>query len=304
MKISVVINVVSEEIRFLERALVSLTGFAAEIVVVDMTQGDKELEKICEKYEVKKYPHKKYPFVEKARNYGISKAHHDWVFIMDPDEEIPKSLAKKLTEIALDDLADYVRIPRKNIIFGKYIQHTRYWPDYLIRFFKKGAVTWSSEIHSVPTTRGRPLDLSSDEKYALIHHNYQTLSQFLVRMDRYTDIQAEEIMAKSKKFIWKDLLRAPLSEFLSRYFAGEGYKDGLHGLAISLLQSYSEMLVYLKVWEKEKFLEQAVSADEVSSEFGLMQSETNWWITDMLIKNKPTLLSLPFRIKRKLSKNG
>ena len=48
-----------------------------------------------------------------------------------------------------------------------------------------------------------------------------------------------------------DLVKKPLGEFLSRFFAGEGYKDGLHGLIMALLQFFSILLIYLKVWQSE-----------------------------------------------------
>ncbi len=44
-----------------------------------------------------------------------------------------------------------------------------------------------------------------------------------------------------------------MGEFLSRFFAGEGYKDGLHGLILSSLQGFSTLLVYLYIWEEQGF---------------------------------------------------
>jgi hypothetical protein len=38
-------------------------------------------------------------------------------------------------------------------------------------------------------------------------------------------------------------------------FCGEGYKDGIYGLALSLLQASSELVLYLKV-QAEKFKDQ------------------------------------------------
>ena len=48
-----------------------------------------------------------------------------------------------------------------------------------------------------------------------------------------------------------DLITKPTGEFLSRFFAGEGYKDGLHGLVMAMLQFFSVMLIYLKVWQEQ-----------------------------------------------------
>jgi (heptosyl)LPS beta-1,4-glucosyltransferase len=62
------------------------------------------------------------------------------------------------------------------------------------------------------------------------------------------------------KLDWKDIVVKPSNEFFSRFFAGEGYKDGLHGLALSFLQSFSEMAIYLKIWEKQGFEEQKIES--------------------------------------------
>ncbi len=301
--ISAVINVVREEVIYLPRLLNSLVGLVDEIVLVDMTDGDENINLLAEKYNVRVSQHRPVPFVELVRNYGISKTTGKWIFILDPDEEIPPTLAKKLKKITETAEADYVRIPRKNIIFGKWMQHSRWWPDYNVRFFKKGSVVWEEKIHKVPQASGAGLDLKADGDLALVHYHYESVSQFINRMDRYTSIQAKEVAANKKyKFIWKDLVSKPLAEFLSRYFAGEGYKDGLHGLAMAGLQAFSEAVVYLKVWEMEKFLEQAISPEEIARESGNLSWEAHWWVDDMLIKNRGLLSSIPLRAKRKISK--
>jgi len=66
-------------------------------------------------------------------------------------------------EVAEKDEADFVRIPRQNIIFSQWIQHSRWWPDYIIRFFKKGRVEWQNAIHSIPITSGRGINLPEEK---------------------------------------------------------------------------------------------------------------------------------------------
>ncbi|MCX6724709.1 MAG: hypothetical protein NTV20_01245, partial [Candidatus Shapirobacteria bacterium] len=184
----------------------------------------------------------------------------DWIFILDADEEVSPFLAKTLQELIEkpQDLT-YFRLPRKNIIFNKWIKHSYWWPDYNIRFFKKGSLHWSAKIHSVPLTRGEGSDLEAKEINAINHYNYQTISQYLERLIRYTKIQAEELIDSGYRFDWRDMLKKPMDEFLSRFFAGNGYKDGLHGLVLSLLQAFSELVKYLKVWEKENFGDQDIN---------------------------------------------
>lgn len=273
-KISVVINTLNEE-KNLPRAIKSVKDFASEIVVCDMFSEDNTRE-IAEKLGAKVFTHKKTNYVEPARNYALRQAQGDWILVLDADEEISESLAKELQGIAKEDLADYVCIPRKNIIFEKWISHSRWWPDYLIRFFKKGKVVWKDEIHSEPQGEGRKLLLAPEEDKTIIHYNYSSLDQYLERMFRYSKVQSEELVKSGYLFSYKDLIRKPTGEFLGRYFAGEGFKDGVHGLVLALLQSFSELVVYLRTWEKQGYKEEETK--EVFKEMSDSTHEINWWV--------------------------
>ncbi|MCL5072455.1 MAG: glycosyltransferase family 2 protein [Actinobacteria bacterium] len=273
-KISVVINTFNEE-KSIERALKSLK-WADEVVVCDMYSEDKTAE-IAKKMGAKVVLHKAQKYVELVRNFNISQAENDWILILDPDEEISESLAKEIKRIINIEDASFVEIPRKNIIFGKWMKNSMWWPDYNIRLFKKGKVVWESEIHRPPKTEGNGLRLAPEEDFAIIHHHYETISQFILRMDRYTTAQAHDLVKEGYKFNWKDLIHKPTSEFLSRFFAGRGFEDGLRGLALSLLQAFSFLVVYLKVWEENKFVESELGFGEVVNEGKKAGKEINYW---------------------------
>jgi glycosyltransferase involved in cell wall biosynthesis len=200
-RISTVINTLNEE-ENLPRALASVKDFADEIVVVDMHSDDQTVD-IAKKSGARVFEHDRTGYVEPARNFAISKAEGDWILILDADEELSQSLSKSLRKIADNPAADYYRLPRKNIIFGRWIKHTGWWPDYNIRFFKKGCVSWNEIIHSVPTTQGAGSDLKADEENALVHHNYRTAEQYVERMNRYTSYQAKELAGSGRKFVWQ-----------------------------------------------------------------------------------------------------
>ena len=187
-------------------------------------------------------------------------------------------------------------MPRKNIIFGKWIRHSRWWPDYNIRFFKKGHVVWSEVIHSVPETRGKGLDLEADEKNAIVHYHYRSVEQFVERMNNYTGLHAQLLVKDGYKFVWSDLIRKPMNEFLSRYFQGEGYKDGIHGLALAGLQTFSEFVMYLKVWQVEKFRDERFATGELVGEMKKGESDLHYWQANTLLKEGGGIKQ---RIKRK-----
>lgn len=282
--ISVVINTLNEEDN-IERAVKSVK-WADEILVCDMHSEDKTVE-IAKKLGAKIITHERTGYVEPARNFAIAKASGDWILILDADEEIPSSLVDKLKEITESGQENVVHIPRKNFIFGKWMKASFWWPDYNIRFFKEGTVTWSDKIHSKPQTQGVGISLPAEESLAIIHYNYSSISQFVMRMNRYSDVQAKELHEEGVKFFWQDLISKPLSEFLSRFFAHRGFEDGLHGLALSLLQAVSFLLVYLKLWEMEKFKEEKISVPEVQKVVAQAGGEIRYWFNFTALSKNP-----------------
>lgn len=298
-RISAVINTYNEE-KKIGRCLASLKGFVNEIIVVDMMSTDSTRE-IAKRYGARVYKHKKISYVEPARNFAIDKAKNNWVIILDADEELPESLKVFLKKELKDPKADFYRVPRKNIIFGKWIKHTGWWPDYNIRFFKKGAVTWNQIIHSVPMTSGTGLDLPGIEEMSIKHKAYSSVEDYILRMNRYTSVQARELNRKNIEFNWTLLVSKPTSEFLRRYFAESGFKDGLHGLTLSLLQSFSEMVIYVKLWQKQKFKKRKISILEVESEFAKVYKDISWWLDESKIRtSKSFFKKIWLKIERKL----
>lgn len=293
--LSVVINAQNVE-KDLSRCLSSVKNLADEIVVVDQGSTD-STSKIAKEFGAKIFKHEPVKYVELARNFAISKASGDWIMILDPDEEIGKDLAVEIKKVIKENNADYYRIPRKNIIFGKWIAHTLWWPDYQIRLFKKGKVSWSEVIHSVPMTIDKGSDFKPEENLAIIHHNYSSLEEYLEKLNRYTSVQAEILIKENYAFSWKDFIGKPFKEFVARYFTGEGYKDGLHGLLLSFLQAFSELVVYAKVWQKEGSKEENVDLKDFTSELKSKKKEFNYWENDAIYKETGSFTS---RIKRKL----
>lgn len=275
--ISVIINV-RNEAENLKKCLSSLKKLPCEIIIVDMHSTDNSVE-VAKSFNAKIFPYRYCKVVEPARNFGISKSSGKWVLILDPDEYINKTLRKELLKITKRSDIDYVKIPRKNIIFGKWLRHCNCWPDYLIRFFKKGSISWKKEIHSQPQTKGNGLSLLDSEKLAIRHQNYVTITQYLQRTIRYSDVQAGELEESQYKLKISDFLLRPTQEFNSRFFFAEGYKDGLHGLIFCLLQSFSVLLIYIRLWEKQDKQDKIIPKESFVSASQEATFEYSYWFT-------------------------
>src|SRR4051794_13187491 len=110
-KISVVINTFNEADR-IEKLIKSLS-WADEILVCDM-HSDDETGSLAKKYGAKVVLFKRSDYVEPARNFAISSAKYNWIFILDADEEVPSTLVDSLKDLQNSSNPDFVRIARKN----------------------------------------------------------------------------------------------------------------------------------------------------------------------------------------------
>jgi len=298
MKISAVISTYNSS-EVLEDCLKSLS-FADEIVVVDHKSSDETL-KIARKYTKHIYSQINNPQeIDLQKNYGFEKAKNDWILSIDADERVSQELAREIKDVANSDVGfSAYRIPRKNIIFNKWIEHSIWWPDYQLRLFKKGKGKYvDAKVHQNIEIDGTISEL----KNPLTHENYQSISQYLTKMDRYTENEANDYVSKNTHFLWIDIIKMPTSDFLKTFFLQEGYKDGLHGLVLSILQGFYMFLVVTKVWEKQGFREE--NSDDflkiLTSEWDSLRQEISYWILTVLSKNTSNPLSkITYKLKRK-----
>lgn len=300
-KLSVVISAFNEE-KKIEKALES-ASFADEIILVDNESSDKTVEK-AKKYTSKIFSRPNNPMLNINKNFGFTKAEGDWILCLDSDEIISEELAKEIKEtIKRKTEANGYWIPRKNIIFGKWIEHTGWYPDYQLRLFKKGRGRFPEKhVHEMIEVDG-----SADYhlKENLVHYNYENISQFLKKLTFiYGPNEAEQALKNGYKFDWKDAIRMPSKEFLTRFFAREGYKDGLHGLVLSLLMSFYHFIVFVYIWEKNGFKEEKdIHLESVEKELKRVNKELMFWFLSEKIKSTKSYRKvLRLKILRKFSK--
>ncbi|SRR5258708_5807906 len=307
MDLSVVINT-KNMAGTLGNALESVKDFADEVVVVDMSSTDDTV-KIAKKYGAKIFPYEKdFGFADPARNFALSKATGSWVFVLDADEELSPGLKKLIQQIIAGDvneqlLADCYFIPRRNEIFGKWLSNTGWWPDYQLRFFKKGMANWTEKVHTAPITKGKVAYLPAEMDLALLHHNYQSVSQFLERLNRYTDLESLEQYASHKpetQFSADSITESFRSEFFRRFFVQKGFEDGIQGLSLSFLQAIYQMVAVLKQWEQEGFPESGKEHSEQNvAALQKFQQELGYWMADWRVRHTSGPMKVFWQLRRK-----
>ena len=90
------------------------------------------------------------------------------------------------------------------------------------------------------------------------------------------------------------------SEFLSRFFANRGYEDGLHGLGLSLLQAFSFLVLYLKLWELKEFKDETINLKEFEEVSKKVGQDVDYWLKTSRLSKNP-LKRILQKAKNKLS---
>lgn len=302
-KISVVISAWNEEAK-IKRSLTSVM-WADEIIFVDSDSTDQTVA-LAKKFTKKIFHRPNNPMLNVNKNYGFTKATGDWILCLDADEVITPELAKEIQSIFRINPLTHQRItfpvgywiPRKNIIFGKWVEHGLWWPDKQLRLFARGHGKFAEKhVHEYLTVDG-PTDTLIE---SMVHYNYETVSQYLRKLDTiYTENEVAHLFATNYQISWYDAIRFPVSDFLKVYFAQEGYKDGLHGLVLALLQSFYSLIVFAKLWEKKGFQEVPVSESDLTDEVASASKQLTYWTaTRKIDQTMNPVLKIWFRLIRK-----
>ena len=327
MKLSVVISAFNEEKKI--RNCLESVKWADEIVFINNSSTDRTAE-IARRYTAKIYTQKNdYNNIDLQKNLGIEKAIGEWVLLLDADEIVTEELALEIKNVIChpdnsprhpegsegyhinklkidssaepqNDINGY-EIPRKNIIFGKWIQHSGWYPDYQLRLFRRGLGKYEKKHYHEPINVGGKISKLNNP---LIHNNFETISQFLYKhLIIYAPNEAEDLLRKGYKFDWRGAIRLPMSEFLSRFFAREGYKDGLHGLILSMLMGFYHLTIFVYLWEKKNFVEVKENMlHGLKEELQKTKKEVKYWLYAKEIEHeKNPLKKTGLKLKRKIN---
>lgn len=232
----------------IENCLKSLL-WCGEIIVVDTGSEDKTIE-IARKYNCKVFDQSGGSY-SLWRNVGIKEAKGEYLVYLDTDEEIDEKLQNEMKENISNwpSTVGCFAAPRKNIILGKWLKHGGWYPDYVIRLFKKDRlIKWKNDLHEQPEFEGELKYL----KNPMIHHKEKTLSEMLVKTNKWSEIEAKLMLeADHPPMTIVRFLSAMFREFWYRFIRNLAFLDGGEGVIMGIYQVYSRFISYAKLWEMQ-----------------------------------------------------
>ncbi len=242
-KLSVTVITLNEEANIVP--CLESAGFADEIVVLDSGSTDRTVE-LARNFtdRVLSVPWQGFG---KTKNQAVSEARLPWIFVLDADERLTLPLQQEIQAIVrADGPADGYRVPRRNHFCGRFIKHLGWYPDYSIRLFRKAKGRFADqEVHERVEVDGPVGTL----QHPMLHYTYNSISDFVLRMDRYSTLAAKELLRRGKQPCPGELLWRPLLTFLKLYILQKGFLEGRDGYTLAFLYSTYNFLKYYKFRE-------------------------------------------------------
>jgi len=121
---------------------------------------------------------------------------------------------------------------------------------------------------------------------------------FIDRLNYYTDAEAQQLIISGYQFQGQDVLLRSTEEFFRRFFALRGWKDGFHGLSLSLLMAFYTLVTYLKVWEQAGFKKESLPAKEALKK--IKKEWLFWWQTLLIAQEENKVKRFYLKVRKKL----
>ena len=217
------------------------------IVVVDSGSADDTVE--IAKRAGAKVIHQDWLGFGPQKQFAVMLAPTDWVLCLDADEFLSPELSNSLQSLfEQNELLDAYKFPRSNKFLGRFLKHGEGYPDWSLRLFNRTKARWSEDLvhEKVVTIGSEPLKvgkLNGD----LMHESGESISHYIEKQNRYTDIQARLMIEKGKRVSCFRLIFSPILRFVKFYFAKKGFMDGLPGFVHISIGCFAAFLKYLKV---------------------------------------------------------
>ncbi|MBW4048507.1 MAG: glycosyltransferase family 2 protein [Proteobacteria bacterium] len=218
-----------------------------EIVVLDSGSTDETVE-IARRAGAQVQTSSDWPGFGPQKNRVLELARCDWVLSIDADERVTPELAAEIrTTISGTDPCNAYAIARLSNYCGQFMRHGGWYPDRVVRLFKRGTARFSDDIvHESVQTHGRVGRLRED----LLHISYRSFEDVLDKMNHYSTAGASKAAARGRS---SNLLSAWLHSrwaFIRAYILRLGFLDGRLGYVLACSIAHETWYRYIKLWHR------------------------------------------------------
>ena len=248
-RLSVVMIVKNEQLSIAE--CLQSVSWADEIIVLDAGSED-DTRKIAQAHGAQVHVAADWPGYGVQRQRAQAKATGDWIFMLDADERVTPALVGEIRSVIPRDRQDRAyALPRLSWVFGRFIRHGGWYPDYVVRLYprEKGHYNDAKVHEKVVLAEGVQVHRLSGD---LLHFTYRDMNHYLVKSADYAKAWAAE---RERQGRHASLLQASmhgLGCFMKMYLLKLGCLDGRQGLLLALLSAHSTFVKYADLWVRHQ----------------------------------------------------
>jgi len=179
------------------------------------------------------------------KNYALSLATGTWVLSIDADERVTPELAAAIKIAVAQEGVDAWEFPRLSSFCGRPMRHSGWYPDYVLRLFRRRKARFDDVIvHERVICGGVVKRLPQP----LLHYPVHKLEDALSRMDRYSTASAQALVASGRTVSFWTGIGHGLYSFLRTYVLRLGFLDGAEGFLLAVANAEGSYYRYMKVW--------------------------------------------------------
>ncbi len=241
MKISaaiITLNAAAE----LDRCLASL-DFADEIIVLDQGSTD-DTAGVCARRGAVLHQTEWLGFgPTKDKAAGLCR--NPWVLSIDSDEEVTPELRAAIEALPDDPPEAAFTVNRLSRFLGRWIRRCGWHPEHVVRLFDRRRAGFNDKpVHEGIETAGAVGRLGG----ILRHYTYETMEQYITKLNRYTTLAAEEMYAQGRRSgLLAAVVRAEAT-FWRMWLLKGGFLDGMAGTVLCWSSGFYVLSKYTKLW--------------------------------------------------------
>lgn len=241
MKVSVAI-ITKDAAAQLDRCLASV-AFADEVVVLDQGSVD-DTATVCARRGATLHQGAWEGFGP-TKQRAVSLCRNRWVLSVDSDEEVSPELAAAIAALPDEPAAAAFAVNRLSRFLGAWIRHCGWHPDWVVRLFDRERAGFDDRpVHESVRHPGAPGRLTG----LLRHHPYETMEQYIAKLDRYTTLAAADLHARGRTCGPSGAALRAEAAFWRMWLLQGGWRDGGPGLVLCRASSFYVLAKYTKLW--------------------------------------------------------
>jgi len=228
--------------------ILSSLQWCDEIIVIDDYSTDDTIV-IAKKQKARVFQRYLNNDFAQQRNFGLEKAHGDWILFVDSDEIVSEALQREIRETISRQGTDkegsvgwYFK--REDIFLGKKLKHGETACIKLLRLAKRNAGKWIRPIHEFWDVKGK----TETFKSPLVHNAHSNVAQFIDDINKYTSINAQYLYKNGQRSNVFAIIAYPKIKFFQNYVMRLGFLDGTAGFVMAVMMSFHSFLTRAKLY--------------------------------------------------------